>query len=740
MTYVDTTILKNTIEQAAEAHPECAMHLTDADTGTLRPIFSDTTFNTMISNPLLADENGIFQAFFVPSGRYQVEVVNQAGDTIFLREDLFIRAAEAADITFAPGDVGALLSNSLFSYEGTAGDELINPDEIIHIHESGASFRVRPADATDYHLLTVSGVKLDVLPGAQGYNIKAFNPQSAADYQAAIDVLPNGSTLHHPKDWSLDFDDGIVINKRLRLTGGGLLNFTAGIARKAGLRCTANGCEFIGLRLANPNELQAASGDRNYGIEVLANEVLVQGCQIDRFQNGIAVRSTGEFYNHRIIGNRVKDCIGAGGGPDDPAAQQGEGEDRGDGIVVWGAQAVIQGNIVNAKAGEDCRVGIHAEGLVDFAQTAAPHSDAMVQVAGNVVYGPFRRGIVNENIRGFSATGNLVADATWWALASVEGAENSTFSGNSVIWTRTASDDQGASWSPVRAPLAFFGTGTASTMANNTVWAAAGSEMAAVISVEGPSSSRMHLYSSARGNHFHAEDDSVTITGAGLRCAGHAEGFVFSDNVLTGRMRRGGHVPDSNSANITFRGNLLETPDQSYSTDGIKHNSANARITANELIGFTEGIEVSNASGGWVRDNAIHNGTHGINLFGSSGVDVSRNSFDALTGSRLRNVGGAQAPLVTGNGGQTLHHEESWTPGTISSGSTASESFAVGDAGPGDRVEAVCSNGIDAGLVSTASVTASGVVTVTLFNGTGGSISPGAGTWRFAVEQRGSYA
>lgn len=740
MTYINTTMLKSTIEQAAAAHPECALHVTDAQTGTLRPIYADTIFNNMIANPLLANDSGVFPSFFVPDGRYNIEVRNQSGDAIFLREDLLIRAGTAGDIAFAPTGVGELLGNGLFSYEGTAGDELINPDEIIHIYETGSSFRVLPSDAAQYHLLTGGGVKLDVLPGAQGYNIKAFNPQSAADYQAAVDKLPEGSTLHHPKDWSLDFDDGIVIGKRLRLTGGGLLNFTAGIAQKAGLRCTASGCEFIGLRLANPNELQSATGERNYGIEVLANEVLVQGCEIDRFQNGIAVRSTGEFHNHRIIGNRVKDCIGAGGGADDPAAQQGLGEDRGDGIVVWGAQALIQGNIVNAKPGQDCRVGIHAEGLVEFAQTSAPHSDAMVQITGNVIYGPFRRGIVNENIRGFSATANLVADVTWWALASVEGAENSTFSGNSVIWTRTSEGNQGASWAPVRAPLAFFGTGCASMMNDNTIWATSGSEMTAVISVEGPSDTRKHLYSAARGNQFHAEDNSVTVTSAGLRCSGHTDGFVFSDNILKGRMLRGANIPNSQSINITLRGNLLESPDTGFSLDGIRHNGPMVRISGNELRGFTEGIEASNASGGWVRENAISGGIHGINLFGSSGVDVSRNHFDTLTGNRLRNVGNDQARLVTGNGDQTLYRETDWTPGSIAAGAATSQTITVSDASLGDRVEVICSSGIGAGLLSTASVTDADTVTVTLFNGTNGTINPGNGTWRLSVERRGSYA
>lgn len=738
MPFTDTRTLKQTVEEITAGRPDCQFYVTAANRGVLMPIYGDPDFIATIANPMTSDTAGLFDLFYLPDDDYRILVQSNTGETLYFADNVYVKSAEGADAAHVFTSAEALLEDTTLSYDDEEGSARISAGEIIHIYEIGASYRVAEEAAFDHHLITESGIKLYVLPGPEGYNIKAFAPQNALAYQTAVIVVPEGATLHHPADWSLDLEDGIIINKALRMTGGGLLNFTDGITQKAGLQCIVDGCEFIGLRLANPNQLQSDSGDRNYGIEVLANEVLVQNCELDRFQNGIAVRSSGEFHNIRILGNRVKDCIGAGGGADDTPA--GVGEDRGDGIVVWGAQATIQGNVVNAMAGQDCRVGIHAEGLPGAAAVAAPHSDALIQVSGNVIYGPFRRGIVNENTRGFTASSNVVADATWWALASVEGAENSSFTGNSVIWTRTAADNHGASWAPVRAPLCFYGTGRSCVMADNTVWAAAGSEMDAVIVVNGPSATRMHLHSAARGNHFVTEDGTATVTGAGLLCTGFAEGFTFADNILQGAMLRGAYVPDADSVDITLRGNLLEADSPTFSTDGIRHNGPRLRVEGNELRNFEEGIEAANATSGWVRNNCVVAATNGINLFGSSGVVVTGNDFVNVTGQRIRNVGTAQAPFVTGNTGQMLTGGGSWSPGSIATGAAASQSFTVSGASLGDAVDAVSDTGIPAGLVASASVAAADTVTVTLFNGSGGAVDPGAGNWELTLRQVGSYS
>ena len=55
----------------------------------------------------------------------------------------------------------------------------------------------------------------------------------------------------------------LIVKRKILLTGGGELRFTAGVANTAAITVCADGCEFDGVLLTNPNLLQAQAGDRN---------------------------------------------------------------------------------------------------------------------------------------------------------------------------------------------------------------------------------------------------------------------------------------------------------------------------------------------------------------------------------------------------------------------------------------------------------------------------------------------
>lgn len=277
-----------------------------------------------------------------------------------------------------------------------------------------------------------------------------------AAIQAAITNSATGATIFFPSGKTFNCTDGLTIGAKKELRGSGLLSFSAGITTKAAIAINANGCKLIGLQLDNPNKLQATSGGRNYGIQAVASEITIELCTIEHFQNGIAVSSGGEYENIIIANNRIKDCIGAGGGR---GSSSSAGEDRGDGIVVWGTQATVVGNIVNAEAGQDCRIGIHGEALDSFAGGPPPtgYYHSLMTFTGNIVYGQFRRGLVFEGIDNGAIIGNVVADSTWWSICLAVGCKNCVVSGNSIMATRTAADDQGSNWSVQRAALAVYG-------------------------------------------------------------------------------------------------------------------------------------------------------------------------------------------------------------------------------------------------------------------------------------------
>jgi len=254
----------------------------------------------------------------------------------------------------------------------------------------------------------------------------------------------------------------IILSIPKRIWGGGELVFTAGVFSAAGIQVTANDVTISDIILTNGSGVGSDAGNRQYGIEILANDSGVLGATIDSFQTGIAVRASGEFYNSRIIGCKIKNVWGVAL------------EDRGDGIVVWGAQATIIGNIVSAKTGTDPRIGIHVERLADFRTTDAPHNDSLHTIGNNVIYGQFRRGIICEGCAHVAINANTVADSTWHAIGIVTGARAVVATGNTIIWTRKATDLQGDSWGPNRCPIIFYGDVRHCSAADNIIHVAPG--------------------------------------------------------------------------------------------------------------------------------------------------------------------------------------------------------------------------------------------------------------------------
>ena len=312
-----------------------------------------------------------------------------------------------------------------------------------------------PSPAGNGPTLTLSGEGID----------PSGRTPSTDRVQAVLDAAPPGAAVVVPSGSVLRITRTLSIRRRIVLQGVGELRFTAGIAHAPALHVLADGVVLRDLLISNPGELGATTGDKSFGVLIDAHDVLVQGLTLTSFQTGIAVSPFGEWRGTRIIGNAVLDVIGAGGGA---TSRSILGEDRGDGIVVWGAEAVVGGNQVRAKSGHDCRVGIHAENLGNYERQPGEHPDSMVSISGNVVTGAFRRGIAAEAMTSVSISGNAVADATWWAIAVIFGAACSV-TGNTVLWTRTSSDLQGDSFNPARAALVLRGQGVGHVVSGNTV-------------------------------------------------------------------------------------------------------------------------------------------------------------------------------------------------------------------------------------------------------------------------------
>ncbi|MDX2376629.1 right-handed parallel beta-helix repeat-containing protein [Microbacterium sp. LRZ72] len=406
--------------------------------------------------------------------------------------------------------------------------------------------------------------------------------------RAFIASLPEAGVraVEVPAGSVIRLDGTIELPADTVLRGGGELRWTEGIANSAAISVVGDNVEISGVTLTNPNELGTPEGGRNYGIEINASDVRVLGNHIESFQNGVAVRYGGEYHDIVISDNRIKDVVGAGGGPD---SEEGIGEDRGDGIVVWGAQATVTGNIVNAKPGTDARVGIHTESITLDNAEDAPHSAAMVTISGNVVYGQFRRSIVSENVAHTTITGNTVADATWWSIAVILQSHDSIVSGNTILYTRTSDDGQGQNYDPRRAPIMVYGGVERAQIIGNSLVVDAGADARAFVVVQG-TGDQVPTDVTVDGNTGATQGGEVED---GVLTVGRTAGLRVTDNRLSGFGGVGAALSDT-SDYLVERNELVGAG----ATLGVRVTDSTGwgRIAGNVITGVDTALEVPDSA------------------------------------------------------------------------------------------------------------------------------------------------
>lgn len=452
----------------------------------------------------------------------------------------------------------------------------------------------------------------------------AGGADSALSIQQRIDEAPDGAVIAIPPGAVLRCTRTLTLSGTGKtLLGPGELRFTDGDFEMVALRVTGDRCRVHLVSITNPDE--------GFGraLEIAADDVTVEGCVVDRFLYGIVVAASGEWVDTRIIGNRVINVLGAGGGR---GSDSRDGEDGGDGITVWGARATVTGNVVSALPGTDARIGIHAEGLPDSAGEDRPHSGAMVTITGNVVSGPFRRCIVLEEIDHGAVVGNTVADATWWCLAVI-GGRGCLVTGNTVRYTRTADDDQGRSYSPARSAVLVY-AGEGHTVSGNTV------------AVLGAADAFVTLYTllGSRPTDVLVADNNCRTQGDGtcdfgVTVAGEP-GAVrprIRGNSLVGVRSAGVYLGQATTPEVS--GNLVDgAPGCERGVFGDSPANDGALLVGNRVSGCTTGIGLFGQTAAVVSGNLVSDCGAALDLFGSTGVVVTGNVFPRA-GVPIQNAG-----------------------------------------------------------------------------------------------------
>jgi parallel beta-helix repeat protein len=265
----------------------------------------------------------------------------------------------------------------------------------------------------------------------------------------ALASLSSGGFLAFPQGVTYTFNTTVTITiPNIKLVGlGGLIQLGVN-----GVYCfdvQADNVTFDGIRFANPSGYTfASSSAKSGGIVVHANNCIIRNSHFDGMLHSIMVEANGEWKGTQILNNRLTNCLGAISGTSQ------DKEAMGDGICVFGSDALIVGNFVSCKANQDARIGINVEGLPTYRTDGqggvyTNPDDGVITISGNIVEGNqgFRRAIHVERVKNFTVTGNAVKGCTWWGI--VVAADYGSVIGNSIQAPLGQTTVPGSEWSPV---------------------------------------------------------------------------------------------------------------------------------------------------------------------------------------------------------------------------------------------------------------------------------------------------
>lgn len=145
-----------------------------AGTDILRPVFSDPNLTLIQSNPMIADENGVFDLCHLLEGDYRIIITDNKDNEVQREDNLSIGSSNAFGLARHFDSVLALLDDTLLSYSNARGSVTVTENTTVSVPTQAFYYRVAAEVATDHHLITAGGVKLYVIPGVSGYSAEAF--------------------------------------------------------------------------------------------------------------------------------------------------------------------------------------------------------------------------------------------------------------------------------------------------------------------------------------------------------------------------------------------------------------------------------------------------------------------------------------------------------------------------------------------------------------------------------------
>lgn len=185
----DLTFLSRELDRTAMRFAQQSEQLQRAIKLSPKNVDQDPQIEELIEDTTLLYKNGKIVAG--PPGQ---DVANAQANAVIALTKAAEAAASAASAALYDGPwldtVAALLADTTFTYTA-AQPGTVTAGDIIRTRAEGFSYEVAASGATDHHITTAGGVKLYVLAGNAGMNVRAFGAvgDGVADDTAAIQLF-----------------------------------------------------------------------------------------------------------------------------------------------------------------------------------------------------------------------------------------------------------------------------------------------------------------------------------------------------------------------------------------------------------------------------------------------------------------------------------------------------------------------------------------------------------------------
>lgn len=242
--------------------------------------------------------------------------------------------------------VALVLSDTTMGYTGSASVAVAAGDYVLTTEE-GLSYKVAASGASDHHVTTAGGVKLYVLAGPNGYDVRAFGAvgdgvaDDTAEIQAAINAAASGGQVHIPTgEWLCSnlrvtqvSADGAYSTARVVFSGNGessilranaanpILHIGNTYVTTAMFDVEVRGINFDGNSVSTSNVLLTAAhririsgckSHRSAGAGIRLNDGsfglnIIEKCLIrDNASHGIYVPSSADGGTNQANGNALR--------------------------------------------------------------------------------------------------------------------------------------------------------------------------------------------------------------------------------------------------------------------------------------------------------------------------------------------------------------------------------------------------------------------------------------------------